>query len=140
MSKVELELHEYENLKSALSRKRKLISSLENKISELESKHESEIEQLVKEGKVLYVGLKRHAFLPFILGVEREVKNLDSIKNEVEEHFKQGLFNDELEKHKKEHLDYLIKQVSEKDAEIDKLIAEVERLKSRNLWDRIVNK
>lgn len=59
---------------------------------------------------------------------------------EFEEHFKQGLFNEELEKYKQEHLNNLIKQLAEKEETIQDLKYKIERMENRSLIERICNK
>lgn len=69
-----------------------------------------------------------------------QYKGFDDVKAEVEEHFKQGLFDKELEKQKQEQLTSVFKSLQEHEAAIADLKAEVKRLKNRSLWERIVNK
>lgn len=71
---------------------------------------------------------------------KKEYKGFDDVKAEVEEHFKQGLFNEELEKYKQDQLQHLVKKLEEKDNAIDKLRADNKRLYNRSLWERIRNK
>lgn len=92
------------------------------------------------EGKVRCISIKKHPFIPFIVSDIKEYKGFDDVKAEVEEHFKQGLFNEELGKHKQEQLDSLVKQVAEKDTTISDLKDEISRLNGRSLWERIINK
>ena len=93
-----------------------------------------------QEGKVRCIGIKRHPFIPFLISDEKEYKGFDDVKAEVEEHFKQGLFNEELEKYKQEQLQNLVKQLAEKDETIEKLRNKNSRLDNRFLIPRIFNK
>lgn len=116
------------------------IDALEHELAKVKEDHDAEIEKLTKQGKVRCIVMKRHPFIPFLISDEKEYKGFDDVKAEVEDHFKQGLFNDELEKYKKESLQNLIDQMSEKEKFIDELRAELSRLENRLLIERICNK
>lgn len=147
MSKVTLEIREYDNLKLVAFEYKQKSDSLERKVSELESdiaklkeKHEAEIKALAEDGKVYYVGMKRNPILPFFMAKEKEIKGFEDVKSEVVEQFKQGLFDEELNELKKKQLDCLMKEMTEKETTIDNLKCEIKRMKSRSLWERIRNK
>lgn len=140
MSKVTLELSEYDGLKNIIRKNKQKIAELEAELKAQQTSHQEEISKLVTEGKVRCIGIVKHPVIPFLVTDKKEYKNFDDVKAEVEEHFKQGLFDEELEKQKKEQLDNLIKQATEREATIDELRAEVARLKGRSLWERIMNK
>ena len=144
MNEVRLDLVQYDDLNNRIRTKTERINALEQELSKLKEDHEAEIDKLVKEGKVRVVTKTRpFSFFAILEGhAEPSVsyKGFDEIKAEVEEHFKQGLFNEELEKEKQNQLNGLVKQIAEKDTAISDLKAEIERLKSRSLWERIMNK
>ena len=140
MSKVELELATYDALQHNISAKAARIDALESELVKVKEDHEAEIEKMAKEGKVRYISTKRHPLMPFVISDEKKYKGFDDVKAEVEEHFKQGLFNEELEKYKQEQLQNLVKKLEEKDNTIDKLRADNKRLYNRSLWERIRNK
>lgn len=140
MSKVTMEFSEYDRLKNIIRKNKTKIAELEVELQKQKSEHEDEINQLIVEGKVRYVSLVKHPVIPFLVSDKKEYKNFDDVKAEVEEHFKQGLFDEELENNKKEQLDNLIKQAAEREKVIDDLRAEIDQLKNRSLWERIKNK
>lgn len=140
MQEVRLELATYDELQYTIRTKNERIIALKNELERVEKDHESEIEKMAKEGKVRYISIKKHPFIPFLVSDNKEYKGFDDVKSEVEEHFKQGIFNEELEKYKQEKLDNLIKQLSEKDETIEKLRNEISRLENRSLIERICNK
>lgn len=140
MQEVRLELATYNELQDKIRTKNDRINALENELAKVKEDHEAEIEKMAKDGKVRYISMNRHPSIPFLISEKKEYKGFDDVKAEVEEHFKQGLFNEELEKQKKEQLDNLIKQVSEREQVIDDLRAKITELKNRNLWQRIWNK
>ena len=140
MSKVELELATYDALQHNISAKAARIDALEQLLQTMKDAHEAEIERMTKEGKVRCISIKKHPLFPIIFSYEKEYKGFDDVKAEVEEHFKQGLFNEELEKYKQDQLQHLVKKLEEKDNAIDKLRADNKRLYNRSLWERIRNK
>jgi len=127
-------------LQDSVRTKTARIDALEHELAKVKEDHEAEIEKMAKEGKVRCISIKRHPFIPFLVSDEKEYKGFDDVKAEVEEHFKQGLFNEELEKYKKEQLQNIVKQLSEKDETIDELRGELSRLENRSLIERICNK
>ena len=145
MNEVRLSTEKYDALQHSIQAKAAKIDALEAEIAKLKSEHEAEIEKLTKEGKVKVVEKMPSPFSTFLMLTRREYPRprymgFDEVKAEVEEHFKQGLFEEELKKFEQNKLADLMKQVSEKETAIDDLKAEVERLKNRSLWERIRNK
>ncbi len=144
MDEVMLKLAHYDYLNNRIRTKTERINALEQELSKQKEDHEAEIDKLVKEGKVRVVTKTRpFSFFAILEGhAEPSVsyKGFDEIKAEVEEHFKQGLFNEELEKYKKESLQNLIDQMAEKDETIEKLRNDISRLENRSLIERICNK
>lgn len=140
MQEVRLDLATYDELKYSVRTKTARIDALEHELAKVKEDHEAEIEKLTKQGKVRCIGIKRHPFIPFLVSDEKEYKGFDDVKAEVEEHFKQGLFNEELEKYKKESLHNLIDQMAEKEKSIDELRGELSRLENRSFIERICNK
>jgi len=140
MQEVRLELTTYDALQSSISSKSARIDALEQELAKVKEDHEAEIEKMAKEGKVRCISVKKHPFIPFLVSDKKEYAGFDDVKAEVEEHFKQGLFDEELEKQKKEQLDNLIKQAAEREKVIDDLRETIKRLESRSLWERIRNK
>lgn len=140
MQEVRLELATYDELQKKVHTKTERINALEHELAKVKEDHEAEIEKLTKQGKVRCIGIKRHPFIPFLVSDEKEYKGFDDVKAEVEEHFKQGLFNEELEKYKKESLQNLIDQMAEKEKSIDELRGELSRLENRSFIERICNK
>lgn len=144
MDEVMLKLAHYDYLNNRIRTKTERINALEQELSKQKEDHEAEIDKLVKEGKVRVVTKTRPFSLFAILEGHAEpsvsYKGFDEIKAEVEEHFKQGLFNEELEKYKKESLQNLIDQMAEKDETIEKLRNDISRLENRSLIERICNK
>ncbi len=140
MQEVRLDLATYDELQDSVRTKTARIDALEHELAKVKEDHEAEIEKLTKQGKVRCIGIKRHPFIPFLVSDEKEYKGFDDVKAEVEEHFKQGLFNEELEKYKKESLQNLIDQMAEKEKSIDELRGELSRLENRSFIERICNK
>lgn len=140
MQEVRLDLATYNELQDSVRTKTARIDALEHELAKVKEDHEAEIEKMAKQGKVRCIGIKRHPFIPFLVSDEKEYKGFDDVKAEVEEHFKQGLFNEELEKYKKESLQNLIDQMAEKDETIEKLRNDISRLENRSLIERICNK
>jgi hypothetical protein len=142
MNEVRLSTEKYDALQQSIQAKAAKIDALETEIAKLKSEHEAEIERLAKEGKVRVI--EKPCTVMEILKIrckpKTKYKGFDDVKAEVEEHFKQGLFDEELEKHKQEQLDCLVKQLAEKETAIDELRADNKRLYNRSLWERIRNK
>lgn len=141
MQEVRLDLATYDELQDSVRTKAARIDALEHELAKVKEDHEAEIEKLTKEGKVRCIRTLG-PFDRFFTGIEseKEYKGFDDVKAEVEEHFKQGLFNEELEKYKKESLQNLIDQIAEKEKSIDELRGELSRLENRSFIERICNK
>ena len=98
--------------------------------------YRSEISSLKDELKAIAEGDKslviERTHISDIFGrrhdVDIEVKGFDEIEEEVTEHIKKGLMDKEIY----ERYDFLIKDNAEKNEEID-------RLRHRSLWKRIIN-
>lgn len=142
MNEVRLDLKSYNELKSSNLAKAERIDALEHELERVKSNHEEELDALAKEGKVRIVEKPFASVFELITRRKQRVryKGFNDVKLEVEEHFKQGLFDRELEKQKQEELANLIRQNAERDARISDLEAEIKRIKSRSLWERIKNK
>lgn len=141
MQEVRLDLTTYDELKNRVRTRNARINALEKELQNIKDDHEEEIDKMVKEGKVRCISTIG-PFDSFFNGKEsiREYKGFDDVKAEVEDHFKQGLFNEELEKYKQEHLNNLIKQLAEKEDTIQDLKYKIERMENRSLIERICNK
>lgn len=137
MSEVKLDLQTYDNLSNRL-RERQV------EIRDLIKSHEAEIQAMVNEGKVKIITRMRpfnfHEFMQGNCKTEVEYKGFDDVKLEVVEHFKQGIFEEELEKEKQKQLDTLIRTIAEQETTISSLKANIESFKRRSLWERIRNK
>ena len=140
MNEVRISIEKYDALQHCIQTKAARIDALESELVKVNEDHKAEIERMAKEGKVRCISDKRHPLFPFIISEEKEYKGFNDVKAEVEEHFKQGLFNEELEKYKQEQLRNLVKQLAEKEETIDKLRSEISRLENRSLIERIFNK
>ena len=142
MNEVRMDLQAYDNMRDLISKKKEEVEALKEEIEALKKQHEEEIDKLAKEGKVKVI--EKPYSVMYMMMTRREpkteYKGFDDVKAEVYEHFKQGLFKEELEKRKCEQLDNLMKQLSEKDNQIDNLENKVERLQGRSLLSRIINK
>lgn len=140
MKEVRLELATYDELQMRVRSKTERINALEHELAEEKENHEAEIETMAKGGKARCIVITKHSLFPFFFSDEKEYKGFDDVKAEVEEHFKQGLFNEELEKYKQEHLQDLVKQLAKREETIEKLRNEISRLENRSLIERIYNK
>ena len=127
MEKVVLTLQRYEELKTLRYRAEKKAKVLEDELKELK-----------ESGKVAVVTRVKSPF-DFLNGKGpeiTEVQGLDTIKDEVTNHFRKGLFDEQISKSLGDKLD----QLTQQQKEIDRLKSELHRMKSRNLWERITNK
>ena len=132
----------YDELQGRIQTRNERIHALEAEIEKLKHDHESEIDTLVKEGKVRVIE-KPYSVMEMLMTRKKpktEYKGFDDVKDEVYEHFKKGLFIEELEKCKKDEYDKLIKLAAEREEKIDTLNAEMKNLVNRSLWARIMNK
>ena len=140
MQEVRLELATYNALQDNIRTKSDLIDSLYSELAKVKKNHKDEIEKMANEGKVRYISINRHQLSPSLFYDEKVYKGFDDVKAEVEEHFKQGLFDEELEKQKHEQMESVFKQLQDKEETIRGLKSEIERLKCRTLLERIRNK
>ena len=147
MQEVRLDLSNYDALQNSIRSKNARIDALEQEIEKIKKDHEEEISLMASEGKVRVVTRTRPMVVPFLFGLcsgcdETKVKyeGFDDVKSEVYEHFKNGLFDDELEKLKKEQIDSVFKSLTDKEQEVSDLKDDISRLKGRSLWERIRNK
>ncbi len=126
----------YDAMQHTIKTKDEKIKKLEEDLSKTRHDHEEEIEKMAKEGKVRVMTYTRPLFFSLFCKEEipeKTFKGFDDVKEEVEQHFKEGLFKEELDKKRKELEDSYKKKVEEKDKEIEALM-------SRSLWKRIINK
>lgn len=126
----------YDAMQHTIKTKDEKIKQLEEDLSKTRHDHEEEIEKMAKEGKVRVMTYTRPLFFSLFCKEEIPVKTFkgfDDVKQEVEQHFKEGLFKEELDKKRNELEDSYKKKVEEKDKEIEALM-------SRSLWKRIINK
>lgn len=127
MNEVTIELSKY----NAVRDRAKEADNLENEIKQLKEKHEQEIEQLVKEGKVAVMMKSSFGrllgFKPTII----EIVNMDDVRSEIEQH----IIDDEVAKAKAK----LIKELAECKSKLSDSKAYIEYLKERNIWQRIRN-
>lgn len=131
MEKVVLTLQRYEELKTLRYRAEKKAKVLEDELKELkESRKVAVITKTVTKTKSLFGFLLKEE--PEMI----EVQGLYTIKDEVTNHFKKGLFDEQISKSLGDKLD----QLTHQQKEIADLKSEISRLKSRNLWERITNK
>lgn len=138
MQEVRLELTTYDSLQNSINKKSARIEALELELFKVKEEHEAEIKKMAMEGKVRCISkVQRASLIPW---EEKEFLGFGDVKKEIEEHFKQGLFNDEIENYKKEQLDNLIKQLAELKQINDKLREEIDVLRHRSLLERILNK
>lgn len=135
MEEVRLTLEKYDALQER-------IKKLETVLTEVKRAHEAELDKLTREGKIRVVKKPFASFLEALTSQKCSItyKGFDDIQEEVRQHFKRGLFNDELAKAKQNLLDELTKQITDKDTTISNLQAEIQRLRSRSLVERIRNK
>ena len=132
----------YDELNRKVQTKTERINALEAEIEKLKHDHEEEIETLAKEGKVRVIE-KPYSVMEMIMTRRKpktEYKGFDDVKDEVYEHFKKGLFIEELEKCKKTEFEKLIRQATEREEKIETLNSEMKKLVNRSLWARIMNK
>ena len=140
----EIRLHKstYDELQGRILTKNERIHALEAEIEKLKHDHEEEIDTLAKEGKVRVIE-KPYSVMEMLMTRRKpktEYKGFDDVKDEVYEHFKKGLFIEELERCKTNEYEKLIKQAVEREEKIDSLNAEMKKLVNRSLWARIMNK
>lgn len=143
MNEVRLSTEKYDALQRFIQAKAARIDALEAEIAKLKSDHETELEELAKKEKVRIIK-KPYSVMEMIMRRDNSLcpqyVGFVDVKKQVEEDFKKGLFDKELEQYKQEQFGGLLKKIVEKNSSIDNLKAEIERMKKRSLWERIRNK
>ena len=146
MQILNIEISEYEALRNRAESAEKKVTDLKQKLIEQEDKHQTEIDELVNNGKVRYIDSHFEPFSFFARTRER-IRNFEDVKEEVYQHFKQGIFKEELDKARKEiaptyegKMAELRKIITEKTDTIKRLEAENESLVNRGFWARLTNK
>ena len=136
MSKVNLDLAEYESLKKQKYEANKKCREMEAKMKEL----------LENSNKVAVVTVIAHPFSLRSRAVV-EVRNLDDVKADVMGFFQKGLIDEEIKRQRKEVDEQQAKVVAdhvhksaELQTEVEDLKAEIDALRKRSLWSRILNR
>ena len=122
------EVIRFQGIYESIKRK---VKHLENDLEDEKERHIQEIKDLVARKKVCVV--KKDEWK------ETELVNFDDIKESVENQFKQGLFNQELEKYRGDELQEYIEQTARLQNERDELKEEIEQLKHRSFFERLFN-
>lgn len=146
MATVVIDISEYNYLKSTSDKNRKRADALENELAEAKSSFEKKlndfVEGVLNDGSVMclrktivYSADDVHTSKEVITGVT----GFDEVREEVYEHFKQGLFDEQLA-YERKMLEELIQRHIVNDHDNENLKDEIRRLKSRSLWERIINK
>lgn len=137
MSKVNLDLAEYESLKKQKYEANKKCREMEAKMKEL----------LENSNKVAVVTVIAHPLLPLRSRAVVEVRNLDDVKADVMGFFQKGLIDEEIKRQRKEVDKQQAKVVAdhvhksaELQTEVEDLKAEIDALRKRSLWSRILNR
>ncbi len=66
--------------------------------------------------------------------------NLSKVKSDVEEYFKQGIFDEEFEKYKSKKIRDMEKKIAEQEETILDLRTSLSKIENRSLIERIMNK
>ena len=127
MNEVTIELSKY----NAVRDRAKKADNLENEIKQLKEKHEQEIEQLVKEGKVAVMVQSPLGRLFGLKPTLIEIVNMDDVRSQIE----QKIIDDEAAKVNAK----VIKELAECKSKLSDNKAYIEWLKERNIWQRIRN-
>ena len=127
MNEVTIELSKY----NAVRDRAKEADNLENEIKQLKEKHEQEIEQLVKEGKVAVMVQSPLGRLFGLKPTLIEIVNIDDVRSQIE----QKIIDDEAAKVNAK----VIKELAECKSKLSDNKAYIEWLKERNIWQRIRN-
>ena len=140
MSKVTVELSEYNNLRDRAIKYDSCEKEFKEKIEKLKAEHVKQIEKLATQGKVA-VMVKTVGFLDWMGKPTIEsIANLDDVKDEVKAFFekeeKAKVIEQEFEKLKKSVAEPLEKLTEEN----SKLKATIENIKSLPWWKRLFNK
>jgi len=127
MREVTIELSHYNDLRD----KAKEAEKLHKENEQLKEKHEQEIEQLVKEGKVAVMVQSPLGRLFGLKPTLIEIVNMDEVRSEIE----QKIIDDEAAKVNAK----VIKELAECKSKLSDCKAYIEYLKERNIWQRIRN-
>lgn len=127
MNEVTIELSKY----NAVRDRAKEADNLENEIKQLKEKHEQEIEQLVKEGKVAVMVQSPFGRLFGLKPTLIEIVNMNEVRSQIE----QKIIDDEAAKVNAK----VIKELAECKSKLSDCKAYIEYLKERNIWQRIRN-
>ena len=143
MSKVTIELSEYNDLRDRYKEKCAEAKNLKSEIETLKQEQAKQIEELQQKGKVA-VMLKVNSAFDFMLPEKKptleNVANLDDVKEEVKAYFleneKVKLLDEKVDELKKT----VQKPLEELSDENAKLKATLENIKSLPWWKRLFNK
>lgn len=143
MSKVTIELSEYNDLRDRYKKKCAEAKNLKSEIETLKQEQAKQIEELQQKGKVA-VMLKVNSAFDFMLPERKptleSVANLDDVKEEVKAYFleneKVKLLDEKVDELKKT----VQKPLEELSDENAKLKATLENIKSLPWWKRLFNK
>lgn len=143
MSKVTIELSEYNDLRDRYKEKCVEAKNLKSEIETLKQEQAKQIEELQQKGKIA-VMLKVHSAFDFMLPEKKptleSVANLDDVKEEVKAYFleneKVKLLDEKVDELKKT----VQKPLEELSDENAKLKATLENIKSLPWWKRLFNK
>lgn len=136
---VTISLKRYDELIGEIHDKKERIESLHREMDELKKKHATEIHAMIEEGKVRVIRAKRIGLLPWSMKFNTEYLNFDDVKEEVYQHFKDGLFDDEFKKAFAERIEALSKEKTDNMNKILELEHELRKLKNRSWWQRLFN-
>lgn len=127
MREVTIELSHYNDLRD----KAKEAEKLQKEIEQLKEKHQNEIEQLVREGKVAVMVQSEIRRMFGLKPTLIEIVNMDEVRSEIE----QKIIDDEAVKVNAK----VIKELAECKSKLSNCKAYIEWLKERNIWQRIRN-
>ena len=127
MSKVTIELSEYNELRDMA----KEAVKLQKEIEQLKEKHEKEIHQLKDEGQIAVMVESPIGRLFGVKPTIIEIVGLDKVRSEIE----QKIIDDEATKVNAK----VIKELADREAKLSELESYIEQLKGRNIWQRIRN-
>ena len=140
MSKVTIELSEYNDLRDRFKTKCHEVKELESKLSNLEQVQAQQIEDLQKKGKVAVMVRVENPFLLCNKPKLESVANLDDVREEVKEYFlnneKTHLMKQEFDKFR----ETITKPLEELENENAKLKATLDEIKALPWWKRLFNK
>ena len=136
---VTISLKRYDELIGEIHSRKDELNRLYSEMDELKKKHAKEIESMIEEGKVRVIRAKRIGLLPWSMKFKTKYLNFDDVKEEVYQHFKDGLFDDEFKKAFAERIEALSKEKTENMNKILDLEHELRKLKNRSWWQRLFN-